>query len=291
MALAVQLPPPLVDLKKMPELTSYVAARVNLTGDGSAALTLRAQDEASADQVERIFDASLAMTRQMMEAEIAKKAASSDPVEQAMAKYAKRMGDRVLAVVRPVRKGTNFTLALPGGGRDNAHMQSSAVIAILVGMLLPAVSSARKAARCTQSMNNMRQLMLAMLNHESAAGAFPARAIFDKQAKPLLSWRVQMLPYLDQAALYKQFHMDEPWDSEHNRKLIPLMPAEFRNPSGNAGQGKTQYLGVSGKGLMFEGSKGRKVRRHYRRHVEHNCPGRGQRRRGRHLDQAGRLGV
>ena len=63
-------------------------------------------------------------------------------------------------------------------------------------------------------------------------GRFPARANFDKQGKPLLSWRVHILPYLEENPLYQQFHLDEPWDSEHNRKLIPMMPAFYRNPSG-----------------------------------------------------------
>jgi prepilin-type processing-associated H-X9-DG protein len=252
------LPPPLVDLKKMPELTSYVAAKVNLTGDGAASLVLRAQDEASADQIEQIFDSSLTTARQMMAAEIAKQADSSDPVEQAMAKYSKRMGERVLTLVRPVRKGTNFTLALPVGGQDSAQIKPVAVIGVLLGLLLPAVSSARGSARRAVSTNNTRQVMLAMHYHLSATGAFPARANFDKQGKPLLSWRVLMLPYLEQGNLYNQFHLDEPWDSEHNRKLIPLMPKVFRNPSGTAEQGKTPYLVVVGKGLMFEGNKGRR---------------------------------
>ena len=209
----------------------------------------------SADQIERIFDSSLAMTRQMMEAEIAKKADSSDPVEQAVAKYSKRMGERMLALVRPVRKGTSFTLALTVGGKDKSQMQSVAVIGILLGLLLPAVASARTAARRAVSNSNLKQLMLAMLNYHSAMGALPARANFDKQGKPLLSWRVLILPYLEEGKLYQQFHLDEPWDSEHNRKLIPLMPKVFRNPSGTAQPGKTPYLAVCGKGLMFDGDK------------------------------------
>ncbi|HKB04137.1 MAG TPA: DUF1559 domain-containing protein, partial [Gemmataceae bacterium] len=52
--------------------------------------------------------------------------------------------------------------------------------------------------------------------------------ITDKAGKPLLSWRVELLPYMEQADLYKQFRRDEPWDSEHNLQLLAKMPDVFR---------------------------------------------------------------
>jgi prepilin-type processing-associated H-X9-DG protein len=135
---------------------------------------------------------------------------------------------------------------------------SVAVIGILIGLLLPAVQAAREAARRVQSMTNLKQIGLSIKNDESVHGTYPARANFDKQGKPLLSWRVHMLPYLEENALYKQFHLDEPWDSEHNKTLIPLMPKLYANPSGMVRPGMANYLAVCGKGLMFDGEKGRK---------------------------------
>jgi len=123
--------------------------------------------------------------------------------------------------------------------------------------LLPAVQSGREAARRAQSSNNLHQIALAMLNHESASRAFPARANFDKEGKPLLSWRVHILPDLDEENLYRQFRLDEPWDSDHNRKLIPLMPKLYQNPSAKPEPGKAHYLAVTGPGTMFEGNKAR----------------------------------
>ncbi len=58
----------------------------------------------------------------------------------------------------------------------------------------------------SQSMNNMKWLGLAMYNFLAAKRHFPAEAIRDSNGKPLLSWRVAILPYLDQAPLYKEFH-------------------------------------------------------------------------------------
>src|SRR5262249_46508298 len=67
-----------------------------------------------------------------------------------------------------------------------------------------------------QSINNLKEIALAMHNRHDTYGFLPASAIYSKNGKPLLSWRVELLPFLDQQELYRQFHLDEPWDSEHN---------------------------------------------------------------------------
>jgi uncharacterized protein DUF1559 len=110
------------------------------------------------------------------------------------------------------------------------------------------------------SISNMKQLGLGMNVYHGANESFPARAIFDKNGKPLLSWRVQMLLYLDQGALYDKFHLDEPWDSPHNKKLIEPMPAVFRSPQSEAPTNTTTYLVPVGPGTLFEGNKGRSFR-------------------------------
>ena len=71
---------------------------------------------------------------------------------------------------------------------------------------------------------------------------------------PLLSWRVELLPYLDETELYREFRRDEPWDSPHNIKLLDRMPETFRNPNVEAGA-RTVYLGFAGEGTMFEAGK------------------------------------
>ena len=115
-------------------------------------------------------------------------------------------------------------------------------IGVLTGLLLPAVQSAREAARRMQSMNNLRQIGLAMHNYESVYLKLPLRVSKDANGKPLLSWRVALLPYLEQSALYEQFHLDEPWDSEHNLKLLDKMPAVYAHPSYVGPRGQTVYL-------------------------------------------------
>ena len=78
--------------------------------------------------------------------------------------------------------------------------------------------------------NNLKQLALGIHNFHSAYRKLPA-ARTDENGQPLLSWRVAILPFIEQQALYEQFHLDEPWDSEHNLKLIDQMPATFTDPS------------------------------------------------------------
>ncbi len=122
------------------------------------------------------------------------------------------------------------------------ELSTIAVSGVAVGMLLPAVQATREAARRTQSMNNQRQLVLSLLNYEANNGSFPPAYTVDGDGNPLLSWRVAILPYLDQQDLFDQFHQDEPWDSPHNITLLEQMPDIFRNPSAIGRPGQTDYV-------------------------------------------------
>jgi Protein of unknown function (DUF1559) len=126
--------------------------------------------------------------------------------------------------------------------------------------LVKGVQKVREAARRIQSQNNLKQLVIAMHNYHDTYQTFPAQAVYDNKGKALLSWRVTLLPFLEQEALYKEFHLDEPWDSEHNMKLLERMPRVFANPADPPGKGKnTVYLGFVGKGAVFEGKKGIRI--------------------------------
>ena len=126
---------------------------------------------------------------------------------------------------------------------------SAATVGIAVGMLLPAVQSARVSAQRMQSMNNQKQIMLAFHNFESSYRQLPNRAWKkDADGKPLLSWRVALLPYIEQGNLFNQFNLDEPWDSPHNIQLLELMPDVYRNPKIPTEPGYTTYLMPYGEG-------------------------------------------
>ena len=96
--------------------------------------------------------------------------------------------------------------------------------------------------------------------YENSNQSLPRQAIFSKDGKPLLSWRVALLPQCGAADLYKEFHLDEPWDSPNNKPLIAKMPSVFKDPTGkDVGEGKTRYVVVTGKGTLFDGDQGIKL--------------------------------
>jgi RNA polymerase sigma factor (sigma-70 family) len=83
------------------------------------------------------------------------------------------------------------------------------------------------ASQRRKSMENLKQIMLAVHNYQNAYGYLPSD-IRDKNGKVVLSWRVAILPFLEQDAVYRSFKFDETWDSEHNLKLLVQMPAAYR---------------------------------------------------------------
>ena len=106
------------------------------------------------------------------------------------------------------------------------------------------------------STNNLKQLALAVMSFaDDHRGRLPGD-IVDKDGKPLLSWRVEVLPYIEQKELYNQFKRDQPWDSEHNKKLLAKMPAAFASPRVKVkAAGHTVYQGFAGPGALFERGK------------------------------------
>lgn len=134
--------------------------------------------------------------------------------------------------------------------------QLSGAAPVMVALLLPAVQAARDAARRTASLNNLKQLALCWHIYHDSHRAFPSD-IYSEDGKPLLSWRVKILPYLEERALYEQFHLDEPWDSPHNKPLLAHMPNVFHQPQSiNRPQdGVTRYLAPSGDDAILNGDK------------------------------------
>jgi hypothetical protein len=140
--------------------------------------------------------------------------------------------------------------------------ESNIELVSLLGKIEAAlVSEGSHNAQRAQSINNMKQIGLAMHNYYDANKHFPAAAIYSKDGKPLLSWRVAILPMLDQSKLYDQFHLDEPWNSEHNKKLIDKMPDVYRSPRSKLKTpGMTNYEVPVGPGTMFDRPEGKRIK-------------------------------
>ena len=106
-----------------------------------------------------------------------------------------------------------------------------AIIGVLIVLLSPAVPSARGAAARMQCVNNMKQIAIAFSNYHDKYGTFPPAYTVDEGGRPLHSWRVLVLPYLENKELYEKIRLDEPWDSEHNRQFHSAAPKFFHCPS------------------------------------------------------------
>ncbi len=128
----------------------------------------------------------------------------------------------------------------------------------------PLLEIARENALRARTVANLKHLALAMHNFHDAYKAFPAAALMSKSGEPkLLSWRVQLLPYLGESALYRQFHLDEPWDSDHNKVLIEKMPDVYDSANVTVEmrqRGMTTYLVPVGSKTVFEKEAGQTIR-------------------------------
>ena len=134
------------------------------------------------------------------------------------------------------------------------------VIGILVALLLPAVQAAREAARRISCNNNLKQISLAMHNYAQAYRCFPPAYIPDKNGKPMHSWRVLILPYMEQQELYHQYRFNEPWNSPHNSALAALMPRTYACPTeGPVGSTMTSYAMIVGPKTISDGPTAHKL--------------------------------
>jgi hypothetical protein len=131
------------------------------------------------------------------------------------------------------------------------------LVPILIGLLLPAVQKVRQAAERIQDTNNLKQLGLAVISYNDDHGQLPPAVVYDRDGKPLYSWRVLILPYIGEDALYQQFHLDEPWDSPHNKPLLAQMPKVFAQPGMPPQEPYATYYQVfDGPGAAFHSDPG-----------------------------------
>jgi RNA polymerase sigma factor (sigma-70 family) len=109
-----------------------------------------------------------------------------------------------------------------------------------------------------KSGENLKKIALAFHEYANEKKTFPAAAIYGSEGKTLLSWRVALLPYMGQRDLYQKFHLDEPWDSEHNLQLLGQMPAVFAAPTAKGQTMTTYYQVFTGPTTLFPGNRGRR---------------------------------
>jgi uncharacterized protein DUF1559 len=98
-----------------------------------------------------------------------------------------------------------------------------------------------------------------MHNYQAEHGHLPPAVVYGACGQPLYSWRVSLLPYTDGDDLYKEFHLDEPWDSPHNLALLPRMPGVYAPPYHKRSRVPPHHTVCHvfvGEGAAFEGGEG-----------------------------------
>ncbi|HTN74005.1 MAG TPA: DUF1559 domain-containing protein [Pirellulaceae bacterium] len=118
-------------------------------------------------------------------------------------------------------------------------------------MVVPPVQASRVAVERQRSVANLTKIAEALEAYLKARNAYPRVGLYtDEVNEPILSWRVELLPFLGYEELHRQFILYQPWDSEANKKLIAQMPPEYQSLAGE--NGLTSYLAIVGPDAAFQ---------------------------------------
>ena len=160
--------------------------------------------------------------------------------------------EQLLPLVKSIVKGDRMTISIDGLPELD---QSVALLASAMEQMLGPMTNQIK-------MERFKQIGLAIHNFESTYKVLPpTKEGRDADGKSILSWRVHILPFLGQMELYSQFRLKEPWNSEHNLKLLDKMPDVYKSfPSGldsfsDLKTGYTTFLAPVGDDTIFGGTK------------------------------------
>jgi hypothetical protein len=141
------------------------------------------------------------------------------------------------------------------------HFLRNACIALTL-ITFACTSTKHEQAAEIYSSNHLKQIFLAFHDYHDKYGVFPPATVYSKDGKtPLYSWRVAILPFLDDGEdslekLQKEFKLDEAWDSENNKKLLDKMPKVYAPMSGKPkDKTATHYQVLVGGGAMFDDKK------------------------------------
>jgi Protein of unknown function (DUF1559) len=257
-----EVPEPLRPLFRAQAIT----LSMDLEGDGHVYAKVTYPDGATTDAAVKAIEAATQMTKELIaeaRTELTGKAIGDGtpariedlPVAAAsiLGLGALQHADDLLDKKPVVRSGESLTttIALP------PHFKSAVGTAAVAGsMFAPAIGKLKDAASRSQSANNLKQIGLALHNYHDTMNTLPSAAVVDKKGKPMLSWRVMILPYIEQDELYKEFKLDEPWDSDHNKKLIEKMPKTYALPNKLSKPGETHYRVPVGGGSMWDWVQG-----------------------------------
>lgn len=245
----------LVDMMKKgvpPQAATYLSAvnklrggtaTFNLTAPSMLRLVLDAKDAEAAGDVDELLQQAVRMAGGGL------MVAKQGMPKEAQAAFGPlvKLAEQLVDGAKTTKSGSQVTLDVKRPEILDTAGES------IVSTVTQSTMEARAAARRARQANNMKQISSAMLLYESIMGTFPP-AVFEKDGKPSLSWRVAILSFIGEEALYERFHPDEPWDSPHNLEAAKKMPSVFQSTD-SPNDGKTRIMLFTGKGAAFDGSK------------------------------------
>jgi len=239
------LMPGIGSVGEIPSQLRHAELFIDMTTDQSGVtLKLTGRDHETAEGLEKnlraLIEYGASLSTRMLETE-----ESDEPRQAALAKYQARMIQATMKTLEPTRNGEEVTVSTVG--KPNNYLQW--MIGSGMTALVPIMQQANP-PREEMAKRNLQQLALAMHNYHDVYNQFPPREERGQQNSKL-SWRVHLLPFIEQAHLYNQFKLDEPWDSEHNLKVAETMPETYisRGSPELAAEGKTRFVRPAGKGL------------------------------------------
>lgn len=130
------------------------------------------------------------------------------------------------------------------------------VIYVLTTVMAPGFVDLREPARCSECANNLKQILVALHNYHDRYGCFPPACVADQAGRPMHSWRVLILPFMEQQALFDQYRFDEPWNGPNNSMLAGVRVRAYECPEQSAAgtSSMTSYVVVVGSETAWPGA-------------------------------------
>ncbi|MEQ8787700.1 MAG: DUF1559 domain-containing protein [Pirellulaceae bacterium] len=230
------LPPMLSPLVSMIDVVDTASITAGLDASPLLEIKIESTDQAGADRLEQQLNGLIQMGKGMY-GMFAQSTAQEQPKTKPLFDY----GDKFLAGVKLIKNGKQIVASLP---QVTDVEKLPAMVEAAVGEQIAKV----------ERMNRLRQVMLGVHNHMDAEGLLPGN-IQTEDGKPLLSWRVALLPYVEEGALLEQFVTGEAWDSEANKKASLETPEVYKSVAEGVKPGHTVYLTFQGPGTLIDGKQ------------------------------------
>lgn len=249
-----------VDFKVLAEKVQLVAARAQIDTNPTINILIEAANETDAQAVEVSWNRQVEISSDQLVRGMARPSRDEEMTE-AMRAYSARAIKELRDLLRPTRKGSRLLLTIDHRAINLARgLATYANLAGALGNRTPGGGPPRAPRQMVGGTDGdkLRQIGLAVHNFESVYKMMPG-GVDPGQPKPKqLSWRVYLLPFFGDPAstqLFQEFKFDEPWDSEHNSKLIAKMPDMYRFSKAQVAAGHTVVQMPLGPGLIREEGK------------------------------------